>query len=409
MGKLTSGAWLTRERVTIYAAASGLGALVLLGGLLLTSHGTVDAFGRPVGTDFSVFWNAGRMALGGHAADAWNPQLLNSAARHFHGHDVPDSAWLYPPVFLFVACALALLPYVAALICWQLVSLALAGITAHLVLQDRRATLIALTCPLSAMVLGHGQNSFLTMTLLGLGLLSIDRKPLVAGALFGALIYKPQLALMLAPLLLFGRHWQIMLAAMISALLLSGASALLWGTESWLAFFGSLHFGRTYMEQGLVPFWKSAGLFAMARSWGANVQLAYFVQTIGLVGALILLWRIRHAAAAVRNAGACAAIALSTPYLLDYDMVIVALGAAFLYRDATLSDNFLPGERNALAFIWFAPWFARPAEQFLTLPFGPVATLLLAWMALRRAGSEHRHTAVDVQGLPGDVPGLAAG
>ena len=34
------------------------------------------------------------------------------------------------------------------------------------------------------------------MVLLGVGLLLMDSKPLAAGALFGALIYKPQLALM---------------------------------------------------------------------------------------------------------------------------------------------------------------------------------------------------------------------
>jgi len=409
MGKLTSGEWLTRERVTIFAAASGLGALVLLGGLLLTSRGTVDAFGRPIGTDFSVFWNAGRMALGGHAPDAWNPELFNSAARHFHQHRVPDSAWLYPPVYLFVACALAALPYIGALVAWQAVSLALGWATLRLVLKDTRATLVALACPLTAMVLGHGQNSFLTMVLLGVGLLLMDSKPLAAGALFGALIYKPQLALMLAPLLLLGRHWRVIAGAVLSAVALAGASTMIWGVDSWQAFFGSLQFGRTYMEQGLVPFWKSAGLFAMARLWGASVQLAYGVQAMGMVAALVLIWRTSHASSMVRSAGACAAIALSTPYLLDYDMVIVGLGAAFLYREAAANDAFLPGERNALAFIWFAPWFSRPAEQFLTLPFGPIATLLLACMALRRSGSGHRHSAVDVDRLPGDVPGLAAG
>lgn len=407
MGKLTSGEWLTRERVTIFAAASGAGTLVLIGGLLFTSHGTVDAFGRPIGTDFSVFWNAGRMALHGQAPDAWNPDLLNAAARQFHEHKVPDSAWLYPPVFLFVACALALLPYVTALVTWQAFSLALAGATLWFVLKDKRATLIALACPLTAMILGHGQNSFLTMTLLGSGLVLLDRSTFAAGALFGALIYKPQLALMLAPLLLFGRHWRVIAGGVVSSIVLAGASTAIWGVDSWQAFFGSLHFGRTYMELGLVPFWKSAGLFAMARLWGANVPIAYAVQAIGLIAGLVLLWRTRHVPPAVRNAGACAAIALSTPYLLDYDMVIVGLGAAFLYRDA--KDAFLPGERNALAFIWFAPWFARPAEQFLTLPFGPIATVLLAWMAFRRTGSGHRHSAVDVDGLPGDVSGFAAG
>jgi Glycosyltransferase family 87 len=408
MGRLTTGAWLTRERVTIVAAASAIGGAILVIGLMLSAHGTVDAFGRPLGTDFSVFWNAGRMALHGQAGDAWNPDLLNAAARHVHQQAVPASAWLYPPVFLFVACALAMLPYVAALLAWQLVSFALATVVARLVLKDKRAILVALASPLTAMVLAHGQNSFLTLFLLGGGLLFLDGNPYAAGTLLGALIYKPQLALMLAPMLLFGRDWRIIAAAILAALVLAGASALVWGPESWRAFFVSLHFGRTCMEQGLVPFWKSAGLFAMARQWGANIEFAYLVQALGAAAALALLSQSRDALPNVRNAAACAAIALSTPYLLDYDMIIVGLGGAFLYREAAAGDQFLPGERNALAFIWFAPWFARPAAQFLTLPFGPIATLLLAWMACRRTRSGHRHAAVHVQRLAGDVAGLTA-
>jgi hypothetical protein len=57
--------------------------------------------------------------------------------------------------------------------------------------------------------------------------------------------------------------------------------------------------------------------------------------------------------------------------------------------------------------IWIAPLFTRPAAQFALLPLAQIAILLLAWMAWRRA-SGHRHAAVDVQRLPGDVTGLAA-
>ena len=192
------------------------------------------------------------------------------------------------------------------------------------------------------------------------------------------------------------------------AAVLIGLSALVWGSESWRAFFASVHFGRTFMEQGMVPFWKSASLFAMARQWNAGIHLAYAVQAAGALAGLWLVWRLRAAAPLVRNAGTCAAIALSTPYLLDYDMTVVGLGAAFLYRAAT-TDGFLPYERSALALIWFAPWFARPVAEYLTLPLGPLATALLAFMAVRRAASGHCHSAIHVNRLPGDVAGLAAG
>ena len=62
---LRSGDWLTADRVraaaTVSLALSGLSILWLL----VTSHGTLDAWGRPLGTDFSNVWTAGQMALDG--------------------------------------------------------------------------------------------------------------------------------------------------------------------------------------------------------------------------------------------------------------------------------------------------------------------------------------------------------
>ena len=188
MSKFATGEWVTRERVTAAAIASALGGALLLLALLLGARGTVDAFGRPLGTDFSVFWNAGQLANAGHPVSAWSPGLLNAAARATHGPGVPASAWLYPPVFLFVASALARLPYLPALLSWQLLSLLLAAAILSAVLKDRRALLVAIASPLSTLVLDHGQNAFMTMALLGFGLLLLDRKPWLAGICLGALV-----------------------------------------------------------------------------------------------------------------------------------------------------------------------------------------------------------------------------
>jgi hypothetical protein len=384
MERLKSGAWLDRQlvgRVALFNAAVGAAMLLFL---LMTTRGTVDLYGRPLGTDFSVFWNAGLLANEGHAPSAWDPNVLNALAHRTHAADVGDSAWLYPPVFLFVASPLAALPYVPALILWQLVSLAAVAAALFAILGDRRAVLVALASPLTPLVLSHGQNAFLTAALLGSGLAILRRRPLPAGAMLGGLVYKPQLAIILAPVLVVTRSWRVLFAAALSALALCALSLLIWGAESWRAFAASLRLGRGFMEMGAVGFYKSASLFAMARQWGAGVPLSYAVQAIGLAASLLLIWRLRDAEARVRAAGACAAVALSTPYLLDYDMATVGIGAAFLYAAAARSE-FFSYERSALAFIWVAPWFARPAAQYLALPLGPIAMVLLAVLAVRRA------------------------
>ena len=405
---MASGDWLTRKLVTwgaLGSAALGVGTLLFL---LLTAHGTVDAFGRALGTDFSVFWNAGHLANTGHAVDAWDVDKLNAAAFATHEAHVPRSAWLYPPVFLFVAATLALLPYVAALIGWQLASLALAGSALSAILKDRRAALVALATPLTPLLLAHGQNAFLTAALLGFGLVLLDRRPALAGGCFGLLVYKPQLALMIGPMLLLGRHWRAIASAAAVALALIATSALIWGVESWQAFLSTLPNSRRYMETGITDFYRSASLFAAARLWGAGIAAAYAVQALGLLAGLSLIFATRKSPANVRNASVCVAATLSTPYLLDYDIALAGFGAAFLYAEGVRS-GFLSYEKSILAFVWIAPWFARPGGHHLHLPLGAAAMLLLAAVIARRAWSGHRHSAVDVQRLPGDVTGLAAG
>src|SRR5256714_11838390 len=65
--RFASGAWLTRSMMTFVASAMIAGTIIALGLLFITADGTVDHYNRPLGTDFSSFWTAGRMALEGQA------------------------------------------------------------------------------------------------------------------------------------------------------------------------------------------------------------------------------------------------------------------------------------------------------------------------------------------------------
>jgi len=379
---IASGNWLTRERVSAVALISAIVGMAMLAVLFVDRHGTVDPFGQPVGSDFTAFWNAGRIANLGHAASAYDPRILNAAVKATHRVDYA-MAWIYPPTFLFVASPLARLPYLAALLLWQTLSLAAVAAVLHAILGDWRALFVALASPITPMVLAGGQNSFLSAALLGSGLILLDRRPSTGGSVFGALTYKPQLGLAIAPLLLCRRNWRAITAAIVVAGVLAITSAMLWGKESWAAFPNGLANGRAWMEQGGAGFHKSASLFSLARLWGAAIPAAYGVQLLGLLFALFVIWRTARATPGMLNAGACAAVALATPYFMDYDTATVGLGASFFFAEGRQS-GFLPYERSGLAFIWVAPWFSRPAAEFLRLPLGPFATLLLACLVLIR-------------------------
>lgn len=381
--QLRTGEWLSRERVQRIALISALAGAAMLGIVMLTAKGTIDLLGRPVGTDFSAFWNAGWLANRGRAGDAWNIAIHTATMRVNHGAPQLDpTPWFYPPVFLMVASPLARLPYLLAVTLWQALSLALIGATLWKIVGDRRAVLVALASPLSWSVLGHGQNAYLTAALLGGGLAAIG-KSASGGALFGALVYKPQMGLLLAPWLVIERRWAAMVVGAAAALTLIGLSILFWGWSSWIAFADALEFGRSQiLEEGAVPFYKSASLFGAARLWGASVPVAYAVQSVGAAASLALIWRLRSASWRVRSAGFCAAAALWTPYVQDYDLAVVGVGAAFLYSES-VETGFAPWERSALALMWAQPGFARAAAQWLLLPTGPMITLLLAWFVMR--------------------------
>src|SRR5579863_538862 len=122
---MRSGDWLTPERIRFVAVAVLIAAAAGFLFLVATAHGAVDLAGRPLGTDFSNVYAAGTYVLGGDTNAAFDPpqqfareQAIFGAATQFYG-------WHYPPYFLFIAAALAWMPYGLALAVWQAVTLGL--------------------------------------------------------------------------------------------------------------------------------------------------------------------------------------------------------------------------------------------------------------------------------------------
>ena len=384
--QVRSGEWLTADRVRAAGAVSLALVCLSILSLLVTAHGTLDAWARPLGTDFSDVWTAGQMALDGRAPTAWDWAQHYQMQQAAHGDPhVPFYGWHYPPPFLLLASLLALLPYVAALFVWQAASLWAALKVFRALLPGRTALLATLGAPVVLICVTHGQNGFLTAALLGGGLLLLDKKPLLAGLLFGCLIYKPQFGLAIPLLLLAGLHVRAILGACASAAALIGATLVVWGWPVWQAFLDSLPLTRqVIIEQGETGWHKIQSPFAMVRMWGGSVPVAYAVQGAVTVAALgAVLWVTRAARPNVRAAAVCAAALLSTPYVLDYDLVILGLGAAFLAADG-IERGFLPWEKSLLALVWLAPLLARPLAEATLLPLGQASIMILLALAARR-------------------------
>jgi len=235
--------------------------------------------------------------------------------------------------------------------------------------------------------LGHGHNGFLTAALFGFALVQLDRRPIVAGILFGLIAYKPQFGLLIPLVLAATGRWRSFAAAAATVAALAAITTVWFGADTWRAFFTFAEYTRSIvLETGETGWHKIQSVFSWARMWGAPVPLAYAVQgavTLSVGAALIWLWR-SPASFALKAAALCLATILATPYSLDYDLMVLAPAIAFLTVDG-IARGFAPWEKSALAFLWLVPLIARTFAQATLIPLGVIAMLVVLALVLRRA------------------------
>jgi alpha-1,2-mannosyltransferase len=405
---LQSGDWLTRERVRLWALAVLVAAVAGVAFLGITSNGLDDFQGKPLGTDFSNIYAGGTYVLDGKPELAFDPALQHARQKEIFGPHTPPFGWCYPPFLLFVAAALALMSYLPALFVWQATTFPLyllaiwtiltslrpkqpgSGSSSNLfdeLVRSRMWLLLAVSFPAVFVNLGHGHNGFLTAALMGFALVWLDRRPIVAGILFGLLAYKPQFGLLIPLVLIATDRWKTFAAAAATVGLLALAATLAFGPQVWPAFFASTAFTRELvLEAGDTGWHKIQTVFSWVRMWGGPIPLAYTVQilvTLALGIAVVWLWRSGTSMAA-KAAGLIIASLLATPYGLDYDLMALAPAIAF-WASEGISRGFRSWEKTTLAAIWIVPLIARSFAEATLIPL--TAPLLLAAfvLLLRRA------------------------
>ena len=388
---IRSGSWLTPARGRTYPLVLvGLGALVLLG-LILTADGLVDRTGKPIGTDFSSVYAAGVLAGAGEPEAAYDPARQHAAEiAVFDGRDVPFYGWHYPPMFLAAAALLALFPYGLALFVWMALTLPAYLAVIRAIVPRPQTLLAAAAFPAVFVDLGHGQNGFLTAALLGGGLLLLDRRPIVAGLLVGLLAYKPQFGILIPLVLVVTGRWTVIATAAASVIAEGAVTFVLFGEKVWLAFAGSTGFTRrVVLEAGATGWEKIQSLFSAVRLWGGPVDAALaaqFALALALAAGLVWLWR-SDAGFSLKAAALATASLLATPYVLDYDMVVLAVAIAFFVRHG-LARGFRDYEVTVLAAVWASPLVARLVAGATGLPVGLAAMLALAGLIFRRAAAD---------------------
>jgi hypothetical protein len=199
--------------------------------------------------------------------------------------------------------------------------------------------------------------------------------------------YKPQYAVLIPLFLIITGRWRVLWISGATTLIFAALSLAMFGIETWRAFLGSIAFTRVVvLEQGGSGFGKLQSAFAAMRLWGFDVHSAYVAHAIVAIFALIaILWNWRQTAIfEIQAAALVIGVMLMSPYMMDYDLVILALPIAWLSLDG-LRRGFEPYDKAILAFAWILPIFARTLAIDYRIPLAPPLILALLVVTVRRA------------------------
>src|SRR6266702_7460562 len=316
----------------------------------------------------------------GRPAEAYEPARQRAAEKAvFGGREVPFYGWLYPPFFFAVAFLVACLPYAWGLAIWLAASFAAYLAAMRAIVPRPETLLIAAAFPAVFINIGHGQNGFLTAALLSGALHWLDRRPWFAGVLIGLLAYKPQFGVLIPVALLAGGRWNTIGAAAATVAALVAVSFVTLGGGVWRAFAGSMTFTQTVvLEPGGIGWEKIQSAFSAMRMWGAGVRSAYAIQialALMLAASLAWLWQ-SNALFELKASALATASLLATPYVLDYDLVVLAVAIVFFVRHG-MNRGFHDYEISLLAAAWVMPLLSRAIAGVTGIPVGLLVLLTL--------------------------------
>jgi hypothetical protein len=355
-----------------------------------------DFGGYMIGRDFVSTWVGAKAALAGNPARYFGFEAFNALLQGYFGADFPPHNWGYPPHLLLFTWPLAFLPYVAAyaMYCALGFMLYLAVVRDGEPRPDHIA-LLALA-PAAALNIWTGQNGFLTAALLIGGLTQLDRRPLLAGVLFGLLSVKPQLGLLLPVMLVLTGRWRVIISAAATLAILAAFTTIVFGAKIWIDYFQI----AIPVQKQIATEWRGYSITNMPTAFmnlqliGAPTSLSFaaqaIVSSVTLAAVVWVFWRPRDPVLSL--AFFVTATFLVTPYAFNYDMV--AFGWVMLkLMDRPDNEGW---DYTLMLAVWVLP--------FVTIPLGlagiPGSSLPILALTARLAWRIHRAEAYMAETTP---------
>ncbi len=387
LGSLSRADWLNHDRILAWSGILLVLEVAFLGFMVLWHHGAFFPIDPPTSTDFVSFYAAGRLALAGTPALAYDQAAHAAAEAAATAAGIEYRFFFYPPVYLLWCAPLALLPYMVGFVLFQSVTLVAWLLVMRRILQAQGWAwcVPVLAFPSVFWALGQGQNSFLTAALMGAMTLLLDQRPAAAGVALGMLCYKPHLALLAPVALAAGGRWRSFAAAAVTVAALVGLSVALFGVQTWRDYLTAMAGSQAVYETGRINLAGFVTPYGAARVLGAGAGAAQALQAVATILVMVLvgwIWR-RDPRPPVRSAALASGILLSVPLALVYDLVLTTVAMAWLVRQGR-SSGFAAWEKLALFFCYVVALVARHLGETAHIPLGPLAPAALLAVCVMR-------------------------
>lgn len=378
--------WLNERRIRVYPR---LFLIVYMGGLAYwaAEHFWVaEVATTALRNDFAGFWSVGHLVLEGRAWEAYDPSLVFAIEATLVPEYEMYLHWFYPPQFFFLVGPLALLPYFAAFVVWVGATCACLAVATRVWAPHPTTLWLFMASPGLIWILRYGQTGVLAAALLSGALYFMTRGyHYRAGILIALLTFKPQLGVLVPFALIAGKQWRVFAAATLATIFIMGASALVFGLETWPSFIDAINLAMTLQSHDALPQDQVVSLYAPLRTAGISDQTALVLQiALGLAVLVLVLqvWQ-RFGVCRMSVALLLAGSVLVSPKVLSYDLAVFAPAIAILVWDGIERGWFL-GERTSYIILWFWPLISGAVGDLVGVQVGVCGSLILFFLILRR-------------------------
>ena len=379
-----SSPWQARE-----LPARALCRMLLIFFSFVTPFVCIHMLSTHAENDYFAFWSFATFVHVHPPALIYDYDLL----RRFQGMPGLFFPYFYQPQMLLLIWPLAHLPYAFGYALWILAGLSACVIVIGVLERNAAAVVAVVVGPSTLLILITGQSSMIAAALMFGGFALLPRRPVLAGVLFGLMIYKPQLGVLVPVALLASRQWRTIASACLTASLFLSASAAVFGISVWESWWQHLpSIGATIAWKTVQASYLMATVTSNLLTFGATTPQAHAVQAVCSLVVAILVWRCFRGGVCMLGAALVAAgTFLATPFAFGYDLAVFNLAVIVTASERwRLGGSFSFLEVAILVLGFLLPWCALSASMSCcsSIVVGAVFCLILRRIqTIRRAAA----------------------